>query len=153
MYCTISLLFYTWKILLRRRFPCNATHITIFTARPEAQRCQVTPYVVNVVVVVGGRVTDSEIKVLPAFWSLPQHTMLHNFCSPDTPTYFEGGGGGRGLRWAGVNLPPSAKWCPRPQIAIVLLPHILPNLTSTSAPLFPLLPPHTPSVTQWPRCR
>ena len=30
----------------------------IFTARPKAQRCQVTPYVVNVLVVVGG-VTDS----------------------------------------------------------------------------------------------
>ena len=25
---------------------------TLFTARPEAQRCQVTPYVVNVLVVV-----------------------------------------------------------------------------------------------------
>ena len=29
-----------------------ARHRCIFTARPEAQRCQVTPYVVNVVVVV-----------------------------------------------------------------------------------------------------
>ena len=45
----------------------HCIYVDVFTARPEAQRCQVTPYVVNVVVVVGGRVTDSEIKVLPAF--------------------------------------------------------------------------------------
>ena len=31
-----------------QRISCN----NIFTARPEAQRCQVTPYVVNVLVVV-----------------------------------------------------------------------------------------------------
>ena len=30
-----------------------------FTARPEAQRCQVMPYVVNVLVVVVGKGTDS----------------------------------------------------------------------------------------------
>ena len=36
--------------------------------------------------------------------------------------------------WVGGNLPPSLKWCPEPQRVIVLLPHILPNLTSASAP-------------------
>ena len=34
----------------------------IFTARPEAQRCQVTPYVVNVVLVLVGGGSDSYIQ-------------------------------------------------------------------------------------------
>ena len=67
----------------------------IFTARPEAQRCQVTPYVVNVVVVVG-KGTDSLIQVCQPIEAFLDHTLLHNFCSPDTPTYAEGGGWGVG---------------------------------------------------------
>ena len=41
----------------------HVVHFDIFTARPEGQRCQVTPYVENVVE--GG--SDSEIEVLPAY--------------------------------------------------------------------------------------
>lgn len=60
--------------------------IASFPSSPFLQRgrkaqhfCQATPYCVN--------------TSLPAYRSLPWQTMLHKFCSPDTPTYSECGGG------------------------------------------------------------
>ena len=82
--------------------------IRLFIARPKAQRCQVTPYVVNVFLLFWGG-TDSQIQVYQLIEASLGHTLLHNFCSANTPTYSEGGVGGRGLRWAGVIYPPSSK--------------------------------------------
>ena len=89
---------------LWRDYKQGGSNIYSSAGRP---RCQVTPYVVNVllvlVLVVGG--TVSYIQVCQPIEAFLGHTLLHNFCSASPPTYSEGVGEGGG--WARLIYPPS----------------------------------------------